>query len=44
VLEEGKGQCRGMRKEKWEKVGSCQSKGMAEKPERTLGERKRERG
>lgn len=43
VLEEGKGQCRGMRKEKREKVGSCQSKGMMEKPVRTLEERKSER-
>lgn len=43
VSEEGKGQCRGMRKEKREKVGSCQSKGMTEKPARTLEERRRER-
>lgn len=37
-----KGQWRGMRQEKWEKVGCCQSKRVTEKPERTLGERKRE--
>lgn len=45
VSEEGKGQCGGVRKEKQEKVGSCQSKGMTEKPARTftLEERKRER-
>lgn len=43
MLVEEKIQCKGIRKEKWEKAGSCQSKGVMEKHERTSEERKRGR-
>lgn len=43
MLVEEKVHCKGIRKEKWEKAGSNQSKGVVEKHERTSEERKRGR-
>lgn len=43
VLVQEKVQCKGIRKEKWEKAGSNQSKKVVEKQERTSEEMKRGR-